>query len=1009
MLVDITAYIGIILTALFSHINYSVNMRTPKYAILSIFIAVFALYLSIFSIEKKSIKFRITFAHVLWLSFSYVAFLSCINVAINYPAFLRRSVDVAFYILLNVLLSFFITNFMNDKKRIEKYLLIFLITGFVIALNGVLNYYTSYDIFLGVVEGLLYRDRIKSTIGNVIFVANYLNMLIPISFYFIVKGQPDEHTSYGKLPFSLIAEKLFALLNALLYIFILTIAQVRAEFIAWLLQTIILVTLTIWFSLNREEKLMIKIRSYLNYLKIGLLTIALLWFAMVSVLFYLVPSVVNNYGDLGGGGVTLTERLESKTINRDLTIRLLAWISAIKLWQRHKLLGNGINTYQILGSNVISDLANSKPEYNFAWQPFDSVHNDYLQILSETGILGFVIILTLFLYLLIYVIKNLSVLRENNNMDDLILFVCLILSVTSFAVQAFFSPIVQVLPSSLLANFIISTGLGVYFNKVKMKEIELTGKIKTVTCLVILSIALSGAYFRTTHYLSEYYYGRARVANEFLSTFEDQKETTESKLEELENLKKDNKINSSEYEKNKRELHTQLSTITREIRQAYVHGESAFLASIKFDRTNGASMFYFSGFAYHPLRIDKLSRDMEKHYEKILNQDYDRLQKIIDKNEKRTDLTFLLEYIKKHPYLLKSRNFTENLSKAQASLDSLSLFSMALKRYAEPNTYSLISRRYQVLCESLDELRKFTNDDTVKATLLEKKNYYFQELTKNGHRLFYLISGGWFTYPAYKNLDIELSSISNQDMHRNIASFVLMSRVDSFDLLYKTLKSIAEKEIQTCLNLEKQNIPTIPDGVLSYLHALVVKQINNQDKEKAEKLINEILDSYRECYSIACQRLENKKIYKDSYKKLQDVVIKRLKGSLKNKLANNAINELINELEDSGKEAFEKLTNYDFKKYINSYIDLLTKKDISQWPFVGLNSPWKSLMQPHIQKITFSSLSLTNSLDIFGKVGNVLSAILDSKSNQSVFALERYMMFKNHYEIIESLKNKLKK
>ena len=999
LILDILAYIGIMLTALFAHMSYSVNLRTPKYAILSIFVSLFTIFLFAKFLKERKITFSFTKIHIFWLTFSFISLVSTINVLRYNPEFFRRSFDVALYIFLNVVLSFYISNFMKNRKKVENYLFVFMLTGFIIGLNGILNYYTSYDIFMGVVEGLLYRDRIKSTIGNVIFVANYLNMLLPISFYFIFKNDStDSYLTNKKIAF---LGKIFALLNTMLYLFILTIAQVRSEFLAWILEGILLVAFFILFYLKNKQSKFALANSRFSIIALILLVV---WFIVISYLFYFVPSPINNYGDLGGAGVTQLERLEKGSLNRDKTIRQVAWTSAINLWKKHKLIGNGINSYQILGSSAVSDVANSRPEYNFAWQPFDTVHNDYLQVLTETGIFGFTTIVLILIFLLPYVFKNLEKLIADNDKNNTILFVSLVLSGVVFAVQAFFSPVVQILPNALLANFVISTGLGIYFNKLGMKSAKLESKAGLVVFLIVLIAIFSSAYLRTTHYLSEFYYGRARVAGEFLSTFEDQEKSIKEKLRNLEKAKESSQVTQNEYEEAKKKLQDELNNTRKEIEQAYLHGKEAYIKSIKFDRTSGMSFFYFSGFAYHPLRIQKLSQDIEKNYKEILSQNYDDIQKIIDKKEKRTDLLFLANYISNNPSVLKYEKFVENLLKAQVSLDSLALFSTALKTYAEPNTYSLIARRYQVLCESLDELSKNAENQEIKNALIQKKNEYFEKLVDNGKKLFYFVSGGWYTYPAYKNTDIELATVSGEDMHRSIANYVLMSKPDSFEILYETLKEIAKKEIETCLNVEKQNIYGIPTSVLPYIHTFVELKIKQGDEKKAFEILNELLELYREPYLIACKRLENTEYYLQSFRKFQDIIDKRLSTALRRKP--EVLKKLTDEVKKVGNESFEELTKYDFKNHIRTYIDTLTKEETSNWAFIGLTSPWKLIIQSKIQNITFSSLALTGSLEIFGKVGSALSGLMNSKFNQSVFLFERYMMLKVEYEMLEELKSK---
>lgn len=183
---ELVLYITIPLVALFAHRQYTYEFSTPKYAILTVATLLIGLYLLWRMFKTKQIKFFASKIHFVWFAFSIVALLSTINTWKDNPYFFRQGIDIGLYLFLNVILAFYFATILNDKQKIVRFLFIFVLTGLFIAVNAILNFYMGYDIFLGQVGNPFERASIKANIGNVIFVSNYLNMLLPIALYFVI-------------------------------------------------------------------------------------------------------------------------------------------------------------------------------------------------------------------------------------------------------------------------------------------------------------------------------------------------------------------------------------------------------------------------------------------------------------------------------------------------------------------------------------------------------------------------------------------------------------------------------------------------------------------------------------------------------------------------------------------------------------------------------------------------------------------------------------------------------
>lgn len=152
-------YVTIPLVALFAHKEYTYEFSTPKYAILCVATLILAVYLLIRLFKSKQLRFFATPVHFAWLTFAFVAIASTINTYRDNPYFFRQSIDIALYLLLNVVLSFYFSSRLNDKSKIIKLLFVFLLTGLFIAINAILNFYVGYDLFLGNVGAPFEREH----------------------------------------------------------------------------------------------------------------------------------------------------------------------------------------------------------------------------------------------------------------------------------------------------------------------------------------------------------------------------------------------------------------------------------------------------------------------------------------------------------------------------------------------------------------------------------------------------------------------------------------------------------------------------------------------------------------------------------------------------------------------------------------------------------------------------------------------------------------------------------
>jgi len=135
-------------------------------------------------------------------------------------------------------------------------------------------------------------------------------------------------------------------------------------------------------------------------------------------------------------------------------------------------------------------LAGTKAETGFIH--VQRPHNDYLWILAETGLLGFISFILIIFISLLYILKTVLNFRKNNG-NTVILF--LFMGITGYLVNSFFSFPRERVFSSLLFYLYLALVTGIHFSTVKSKP-----KIKSVFVVpvfIAVYILLSGSFLFT--------------------------------------------------------------------------------------------------------------------------------------------------------------------------------------------------------------------------------------------------------------------------------------------------------------------------------------------------------------------------------------------------------------------------------------------------------------------------------------------------------------------------------
>ena len=255
---------------------------------------------------------------------------------------------------------FLVINSVRHEKHIEKFMY-YLVAGVFLNLALVLYYFAKY----GGGNTLLDRYMLNLNFADGVLIANMLIMVMPVAVAFLVTTQ-----SKG--------------MKALLYMMlILGIAGLVLSF-ARMAQAITVIGL-LAFGLNK------KTRKYV-----------LLMIAVGAFVFVFDSEKLNPYMSKYGSMTSLEDVVHASSMEK----RYGGWRAALGMVKDHPFTGVGVGRFN-------QEYANYGVLYYSEWAsgyvPMISAHNLYLNYLAETGIPGFVLLLTIFLTILtrgFHLIKN---------------------------------------------------------------------------------------------------------------------------------------------------------------------------------------------------------------------------------------------------------------------------------------------------------------------------------------------------------------------------------------------------------------------------------------------------------------------------------------------------------------------------------------------------------------------------------------------------------------------------
>lgn len=345
----------------------------------------------------------------------------------------------------------FLSNFdlKTKAKEIGKKILgVSLASGAVVALWGLPSHFgfdpTCY-LFRGSLDVSCWtadfqpKVRIFSTMGQPAWLGAYLAILSPLALWFALNSKRK------------LLAICYLLLSLIFYVDIL-FTKSRAALIAFWISEITFLGAYYWLEIKKADK-NINFNSLKPHLKI---------FAPFLIAIIVISAIILNpiattksaepTGTFAsGGGGTESGK-----------IRLLVWEGALKIWTHYPLFGSGVETFAYSYYKYRPVAHNLTSEWNYL---YNKAHNEFLNYLATTGIVGFGAYLFLigkFLYM------SGKKLLEDGNPKPKILLSALVAGYISILITNFFGFSVVI---TNLYLFLIPALVFLFFDFVKPKEI----------------------------------------------------------------------------------------------------------------------------------------------------------------------------------------------------------------------------------------------------------------------------------------------------------------------------------------------------------------------------------------------------------------------------------------------------------------------------------------------------------------------------------------------------------
>jgi len=386
-----------------------------------------------------------------------------------------------------------------DKGDARKLINITLGSAVIVSIYGVLERLgIDKDIWQQAVQ-----QRVFSTLGQPNWLAAWLTALLPITWVLIIKREESKITFFSVVPYLL----------SLLFFTVLLFTGSRSGILGFAVAEIVF-----WGIIFLKSRFKYLKRFFISNM---LLAVAALIFGtqFTPSIFKIIEGSQNNqpaiYAQTGATALE-TGGTESGTI------RKIVWQGAIEVWKHYPIFGTGVETFAYSYYLYRPAAHNMTTEWDFI---YNKAHNEYLNFLANTGIIGIIAYLTMIGFSIYLIVKNFH--PKSSDQNDLfpLISIALVSGYVSILVTNFFG--FSVVPIQLLFFLYPAFSMVLATEDMMKKEqkINLTPNQKILNWVVI-SAAVYLLFAASRYWYVDYLYakglnynkvGRQDLASQYLN------------------------------------------------------------------------------------------------------------------------------------------------------------------------------------------------------------------------------------------------------------------------------------------------------------------------------------------------------------------------------------------------------------------------------------------------------------------------------------------------------------
>ncbi|MBN1115632.1 MAG: O-antigen ligase family protein [Bacteroidales bacterium] len=302
--------------------------------------------------RKYSIGFNLkSIDIILLIYFLYITTNSFIT--LGNPLFNIRYINVLLLYFLYFLIRFLSSVPDYQRNFIQTVFGVLIILGVIQQIYGILQY-------TGVIKNLQLEFRIGGAFGNPGPYANFLSLFVPIYLSYILFGEKKNL-------------KYFAWAGLVLSLIVLPLTMARTAWIASLVSVVYVVL--------HQKTIYTRISNLFNTLYKRIIAFVLLVIISVSAIVFL-----TSFKEDSASG------------------RLFIWKVTVQMILDKPILGHGFNSYTAVHNDYQADYFRANPddtENAFLADGINYAFNEYLQIASETGLIGLALFLSVFILIIL--------------------------------------------------------------------------------------------------------------------------------------------------------------------------------------------------------------------------------------------------------------------------------------------------------------------------------------------------------------------------------------------------------------------------------------------------------------------------------------------------------------------------------------------------------------------------------------------------------------------------------